>query len=38
VKDIESETNLDFFPLFGELFSNWKNREAENTDTHWGDD
>lgn len=38
VYQIEAETQLDFFPLFGELFTNREQREDENPDTRWAAD
>jgi endonuclease G len=35
VAQIEALTNLDFFPLYTRLFTNWAAREAEVEDEHW---
>ena len=35
VKEIEEATNLDFFPLFADMYSNWPTNEAELVTSHW---
>ena len=35
VDEIEDATNLDFFPLYAEMFTNWATKEAEVVTPHW---